>query len=266
MKINNIYFCFKHQHEFIWDHKNNQNRFVLLFFKRKTDIPKDLNLRGDFAVLFNHEGLGVFPEKNEDYILSLVDFELNDVEVKRLVNTNFPFNQTIEIDDSKIFQDILQMMHRDFYVDDPKSARTLSAYLELFFSKLMDILADKKAAKQPQFEKLLSIRAEIYANPTRRIPVKDLAAKAFLSVSYFQHLYKEYFETSVVSDMILSRIEYGKNMLVSTTHHVKEIAKILNYSDEVSFARQFRKVTGVSPKAYQGQFKKQHSVRNTKKR
>lgn len=121
--------------------------------------------------------------------------------------------------------------------------------------KAINFVANKKDAMQPQFEKLLSIRTEIYANPTRRITVKELAVKSFLSVSYLQHLYKRFFGTTLVSDMILSRVEHGKQLLVSTNLTVIEIAKKLNYCDDVSFGRQFKKVTGISPKKYRVQFK-----------
>lgn len=262
MKVNNICFCYKHQHEFVWDRAENKNRFILLFMKHKKDSSLEFDAGEDFAIFLNDDGVDVFPNKNETYVMSWIDLELDDDEIRKLTGLNFPFNTMIRIKKFQEFLDILQMMHREFYSDEIQSGRMIPAYLKLFFSKLLDIIAEKKTVKHPQYEKLLAIRAEIYANPTRRISVKDLASKTFLSVSYFQHLYKEYFKTTVVSDMILSRVDYGKNLLISSNYTIKEIAKILNYSDEVSFARQFRKVTGNSPKKYQGQFKKANTGKN----
>lgn len=264
MKVNNICFCLKHQLELRWDQRVDKNRFILLFVKQKNNVSDEVTARGDSIILFDKEGIARSPETNESNVLCWIDFVLDEDEIKRLLRVEIPLNQSIRIKNSQVFLDILQMMYREFYAEENQSKKTFSAYLELFFTKLCDVIADKRVTKQPQFEKLCSIRAEIYANPSKRMTVKELAGKAYLSVSYFQHLYKEYFNTTVITDMILSRIEKGKHLLVSTNDSIKGIAKELNYGDEVSFVRQFQKIVGMSPGRYKKQFSKHKS--NAKKR
>ncbi len=262
MKINNICFYYKNNQEFEIRKPEGKNRYLLLLLRKKVesvDGLDEINIQPTTIILFDKQGSHVLKADEFSYVIAWIDFELNTEEKKRLQSTKFPMNREIVIRDSETLVDILQMMHREFYSDRFQQEKILPAYFELFFTKLYNVIMDKSSAKkQPQYEKLLAIRAEIYANPTKRMAVKDLAAKAYLSVSYFQHLYKEYFHTSVVADMISSRVERGKHLLLSTNQTVKEIAKELNYSDEVSFTRQFRKVTGISPGRYKEQLGKLH--------
>ena len=71
-----------------------------------------------------------------------------------------------------------------------------------------------------------------------------------ISVSYFQHLYKDFFGISYQKDVIDMRIEYAKRMVKSTDNKIELIAKLCGYSNEIHFYRQFKEITGMTPKQY----------------
>ncbi len=257
VKINNICFYYKNNQYFEIKKWDGENRYRLLLLRKKSEVV-DVTKEPTTVILSDNQGSHVLHADEFSYVMEWIDFELDNEEKKRLRNSGFPVNAEIVIQNTGALVDVLQMMYREFYSDILQQEKILPTYFELFFVKLYDLVMERGSAqKQSQYEKLLAIRAEIYGNPNQRLSVKDLSAKAYLSVSYFQHLYKEYFHTTVVADMISSRIEYGKHLLVSTNRSIKEIAKELNYGGDVSFARQFRKVTGISPGKYKEQFGKQ---------
>ncbi len=260
MKINNICFYYRYNPDFEIKRSDEQNHYRLLFFRKRASFlhgEKEMPDIPSTVILLDKNEAQIFDADELFQVAEWIDFELEEEERERLRRSEFPVNKKILIRNSQTLLDVLQMMHWDFYANQPQQEKMLAVYFELFFTKLYDIVMDNRAKKKlSQYENLLSIRAEIYAEPTKRMSVKELAAKAYLSTSYFQHLYKECFHTSVVSDMIFSRIERGKHLLISTNYNIKEIAKELNYSSDVSFARQFRKVTGVSPGKYKEQFGK----------
>ncbi len=258
MKVNHICFCYRNNHELDLKIPDKSNQYLLVFAQQESDgFPQnDEKIEFCNVILLRNQELSsdVFAFSN---VVDYIEFELDDEEQKQLHDSDFPVNKMLSVYHSRQLTDILKMMHFEFYDKKIQCGEVLTFYLQLFFVKLYELASKNNVVKnQPQFEKLCAIRTEIYANPSKRLSVKELASKAYLSVSYFQHLYKEYFHTTIVTDMIVSRIEEGKRLLISTNCTVKEVAKELNYGDEVSFVRQFRKIVGTSPGKYKEQFLK----------
>lgn len=91
------------------------------------------------------------------------------------------------------------------------------------------------------------IRNNIYANPNKKFTIEKLAAKINLSKSYFQHCYKLCFNTTPIADVINSRIEYSKQLLVSTNFSISEITDIIGYKNDTQFIKQFKNVVKKTP-------------------
>ncbi|CAM3321767.1 MULTISPECIES: helix-turn-helix domain-containing protein [Saccharibacillus] len=98
-------------------------------------------------------------------------------------------------------------------------------------------------------DSLSRLRADLYGSPDARVSVEELAAKVSLSKSHFQHLYKETFGCSVVTDMIRGRVEYAQYLLLSTRLPVGEIGRLCGYENETHFMRQFKQFAGTTPGA-----------------
>jgi AraC family transcriptional regulator of arabinose operon len=80
--------------------------------------------------------------------------------------------------------------------------------------------------------------------------VEQIASRINLSKSYFQHIYKELFGCSVVSDMIYSRLEYAKYLLKNSSLSVSAIAKMCGYENDTHFMRQFKRFEGITPSQF----------------
>ena len=71
-----------------------------------------------------------------------------------------------------------------------------------------------------------------------------------MSEGYFHVLYKKYFRTTFVSDVVSARIQSAEELLASTPDSVERIAERCGYTNTEHFIRQFRKATGSTPLRY----------------
>jgi AraC-like DNA-binding protein len=77
--------------------------------------------------------------------------------------------------------------------------------------------------------------------------VKDLAAQLRLSVSRFEHLFKQETGRSLKAFVRMARMAKAKTMLEDRTLRVKEVADAVGYNNMPNFVRDFRKEYGKSP-------------------
>lgn len=102
----------------------------------------------------------------------------------------------------------------------------------------------------PYSAKLQDLRLRLQSEPYKKYSA-DTAAKVLgISTSYFQHLYTEFFQTSFQSDLIQMRVSYAKELISDTDMTMEQVAEACGYASEVHFYRQFRKITGMTPKEY----------------
>ena len=74
-----------------------------------------------------------------------------------------------------------------------------------------------------------------------------MSESLYISISHFQHLYKEFFDVSCQTDIINARIRLAEFYLSTTDLSVKEIADLCGYENELHFMRQFKKITKNTP-------------------
>lgn len=77
-----------------------------------------------------------------------------------------------------------------------------------------------------------------------------LAQRARLSQAQFDRRMKKIFQLSAGQYLIKIRIDQATRLLVATTRSIAEIAQLCGFSDQSAFSRQFRQVTGFTPRQY----------------
>lgn len=81
-------------------------------------------------------------------------------------------------------------------------------------------------------------------NPT------EIARSSHMSYGYFSRCFHDIIGVSFSDYCIQVRIEQGKDLLISTTKSILQIANDIGYNDEKYFSRLFKKCTGMSPSEY----------------
>lgn len=88
-----------------------------------------------------------------------------------------------------------------------------------------------------------------------RISVADLAARARLSSSHFALLFRQQVGQSTHAYQTELRMARARELLDTTPIPVAEVARAVGYDDPFYFTRQFRRIHGVTPRAYRAQDK-----------
>ena len=88
--------------------------------------------------------------------------------------------------------------------------------------------------------------------PARAAPWRadDAARRLGVSCGYFHALYKKYFDTTFLSDVVRARVQAAEELLVSSADSVERIAERCGYNNTEHFIRQFRARTGTTPTGY----------------
>ena len=90
-------------------------------------------------------------------------------------------------------------------------------------------------------------------NINARIAVGELASSVGLSTSHFASQFRKRMGVPVNQYQAQLRMSRARELLVTTSRSVADIAAEIGYDDAFYFARQFRKVHGVSPSGYRQQ-------------
>lgn len=87
---------------------------------------------------------------------------------------------------------------------------------------------------------MISVKASVY-----------IAEKMSHSYGYLSTLFSEVACTSIENFIILQKIEYAKELIISNQYSLTEIAHKLNYSSVAHLSTQFKNTTGVTPSYFQ---------------
>ncbi len=90
----------------------------------------------------------------------------------------------------------------------------------------------------------------IDAHLDRNLKLEDLAKLLALSQFHFSRLFKQSLGLSPYQYLIEQRIERAKQLLKQTNQSILDIALNCGYNSHSHLSKQFRQVTGMTPKAY----------------
>jgi AraC family transcriptional regulator len=84
----------------------------------------------------------------------------------------------------------------------------------------------------------------------QEIKLADLAALLDMSQFHFSHLFKQSIGTSPHQYLLQQRVERAKQLLKHTDQSIMDIAFACGFSSHSHLSKQFRQLTGTTPKAY----------------
>jgi len=127
----------------------------------------------------------------------------------------------------------------------------------LVFNRLEEILV--RAALLSGGQGVLDPRIQRVQEQVRREysfawDLSEMAAAAGLSTSRFGHLFREETGESPRSFVESVRLEHARRLLVEGKLPISAVSRTVGFTDEFYFANRFRKLTGLSPRAYRQSF------------
>jgi AraC family transcriptional regulator len=88
------------------------------------------------------------------------------------------------------------------------------------------------------------------AHLSQDIKLADLAGLLGMSQFHFSRLFKQALGISPYQYLIQQRVERAKRLLKQTNHAITDIALDCGFSSHSHLSKQFRQITGITPKAY----------------
>jgi AraC-like DNA-binding protein len=116
---------------------------------------------------------------------------------------------------------------------------------------LLEILEGADLNSKPQVsERMAEIIGTIQNSPEQGFSIRDLARQAHFSVSRFRSRFKEETGISPGQFILMARIEAAKKRLIAGKEPITRIAFDLGFESSQYFATVFKRITGVTPRAY----------------
>jgi len=164
------------------------------------------------------------------------------------LSEHFPFGIPIFLHNPESYYSLFHLIYTEFYGASLHKNRILDHLTTALLNKLED---ESKTKEYPEiYYQIAALREEIYRNPQLSWNITAMAASIHISEGYLLSVYKHYFNTTCISDVINSRIQAASELLISTSKSVEEIAETCGYHNTEHFIRQFKKKTGLTPAKY----------------
>ena len=167
---------------------------------------------------------------------------------------DLPLNRAVVYPDSELMSQLIRSIVSELYSLDNKRMNLKDSLFRTLLIKAEEAGNQRGRIHQqtadPHFSGLTELREKIYRNPQLKWNVDSMAAYVNMSRSYFQHIYRELFGVSCMTDVISGKIEKAKEILSETSCTVSQVAAMCGYENEEHFMRQFKKIVGVTPSKY----------------
>ena len=185
---------------------------------------------------------------NDDWI----HFETDGEDLAFFQGLGLPLCRILYPFDFHRLSEYVRMMSDLYHSSSAHKEEMLNSFMHIFLYSLQEESEKKMASAicQKYYPEFSRLRTQIYNDPAAARTVPRLAASLCLSLSYFQHLYKQFFGISCQQDMIEARLKLAKYNLTNSSMSVSALALFCGYENDLHFMRQFKKFTGMTPTEY----------------
>lgn len=251
MRIVNVGYDYRHPNYFSINRPNGSGDYILLVVKTAAFFVfrgERLIASPDSVVVLKKGTPQLYGALDGEYINDWIHFELEEEEIPEIEKLGIPFDTILPVSDITVFSSLIKSMFSEKYSQNAYKDRSLQLYFQLILLKLSErIDASDVKRENLYYTEFSALRNEIYSRPERDWNIDEISIKMNLSRSYIQHLYKAFFEKSIIADVTDSRMEYAKYLLSATDIAVNVISQMCGYNNDVHFMRVFKRITGLTP-------------------
>lgn len=169
-----------------------------------------------------------------------------------VTDSNLPLADPFPVQQPDYLYKLMDLLALEHFYDtvshSPYSPLSEDHLLHCFFTKLQE--NQSAEPESSQIVNLNNLRSQIYAHPEKEWSVEYMAELMHMSTGHLQRLYKDYFHTSCMNDLIHQRITLASKKLLRGSTAISDIALSCGYHNVEHFCRQFRKHMGCTPREY----------------
>ncbi|MCR5742331.1 MAG: AraC family transcriptional regulator [Lachnospiraceae bacterium] len=231
--------------------------YLLVFLRCNAEVMMDGSYtpveEGNF-ILYKKGQPQIYRKLDGHYINDWMHFNVDPYD-DYFEKLGLPCGVPFKINDSREITNIISDLMTEFFRVGGSHERILDQMADTMFMKLSDIYQFEKQ-NSPEltdyFYRLSSLRKSILDFSYRPQSAADVAEELHISVSYLQHLYRDFFNTTLNADMIKGRVDHAARLLTSGMYTVSQVAVMCGYDNIEHFSRQFKKLKNVAPSRWRG--------------
>jgi len=237
-----------HAHDFVIDVASGHHWLLVI-----TKTPAQFWVNGALreypahsAVLYRPSQKVYYRACAEHFINDWIRFESHE---PYITESSLPFGVPFSLEDPEYCSKLLELLAVEHRFNRDFSAASIDLLLRTLINKLRESCVRHDIS--PQYYNLLKLRTAIQNNPGDYWTVPRMADYLSISPGYLQSIYKKAFGISCMDDVINSRIRMAQEHLIHNTQTVAEIAARCGYQNVEHFCRQFKQITGLTPRTFQ---------------
>lgn len=200
------------------------------------------------AVLYRPQQKVYYKACTDQFINDWIRFESNE---PYITESPLPFGVPFSVNDPEYCQKLFELLVIEHNYNYSYKTSSIDYLLRTLFNKLLE--SHNQAEITPQYYNLLRLRNAIHSDPSDEWTVAKMAECLNISPGYLQNMYRKAFGISCMEDVIHSRIRLAKEYLSHSSEGISNIAARCGYKNVEHFCRQFKKITGSTPKCFQRQ-------------
>lgn len=259
MRIINVGYNYRHAANFCINRPYGSGDYMLLIIKTEAFIyfgEQRTIVPPNSAVIFKKGTPQLYGAVNSEYVNDWIHFDMDESEERFITDFGIPFDTIITLYDINALLSLIKNIFFERYSQNLHKEAAMKRYFELILLKISENMNQKHTEHEhPYYESFYNLRNEIRLLPQNRWTVDEISKKLNLSRSYLQHLYKLFFNTSIISDIQRHRIEHAKYLLSATDLTIIGISQSCGYDNDVHFMRTFKKITGMTPTEFRNNFR-----------
>lgn len=253
MKIVNVGFDYRHPADFKIQRPNGSGDYALIVLRSSAFFVFDnitYHTKGDSVILLKKDTPQIFGADGGEFINDWIHFEADDADVEYIKNLGIAFDKVLEVRNITELSGLIKNIFVEKYSNNKNALNSADMYFRLILLKISDLLEQTANKSSGLFERLITLRNNIYSYPQKAWNIDNIAKEFFISKSYLQHQYKILFDKNIKSDITKSRITYSKYLLFSTDYTISAISGMCGYQNDVHFMRVFKREIGCTPTEY----------------
>lgn len=231
--------------------KGERGVFLLLLGRSELLIGRDI-MPKNTLVIFDGSTDIVYSAFGDSLVCDWILFDAEcDSEMADF--TDISYNTPFYYSDWEFISGLIKNITIEYYSTNNRRIKLIDSMMKTLLIKSAENRFDREimqSTADPHYSILMELREKIYRNPQMKWNVDTMAVAVNMSRSYFQHIYREIFGVSCMTDVINGKIEKAKEILSETGCTVSQVATMCGYENEEHFMRQFKKIVGVTPTAY----------------
>lgn len=239
-----------HPGSFINDHPATHDWWLLIL----THTPAEFFINNNL-IEYPAECMVLYPPNTRIYYKGCSDSYKNDwlrfyTTEAYIINSDIPAGFPIKMSSPEFCNQLFQQLAYENFCDNNYREQSIENLFRLLFNKLAE--AYHHDVVHSQYQELTNLRFEIKNNPGFPWSVPFMADRLHLSIGHMQALYRKTFHVTCMEDVINNRILLAKEHLAQSTYTIADISALCGYNNIEHFCRQFKNLTGQTPKNYRG--------------